>query len=380
MTRRLWLIIGIAVFVGTTTGALHPRSARAGVLDSAKSVPRFEVDPFWPKPLPHNWVLGQAPSVFVDQQDHVWIITRPRTLTRNDIGASLNPPTSECCVPAPPVIEFDQAGNVLQAWGGPGPGYEWPETEHGIAVDNKGNVWIGGSGARDRQILKFTNDGKFLLQIGHALPSSEKERKTANSADVDNLASAANMFVDAKANEVFVADGYVNRRVIVFDADTGRFKRQWGAYGNQPDDVAPRTRDPKEKPSQQFNIVHSVKMSADGIVYAVDRYNNRVQLFTPDGKFLREVFIARDTTDSRGTASDVAFSPDKAQKFLYVADAANYKVRILDRSTLDAVGSFGRQGYYAGQWHWLHGLATDSKGNLYTSESQGNRVQKFAIK
>ncbi|HVZ19739.1 MAG TPA: hypothetical protein VG871_01685 [Vicinamibacterales bacterium] len=341
-------------------------------------MPRFEVDPFWPKPLPHNWVLGQAPSVFVDQQDHIWLITRPRTLTKNDIGASLTPPTSECCVPAPPVIEFDQNGDVLQAWGGPGQGYEWPETEHGITVDAKGNVWIGGSGARDRQILKFTNDGKFLLQIGHALPPSVK--KTANSADVENLASAANMFVDNQTNEVFVADGYVNRRVIVFDADTGRFKRQWGAYGNQVEDAAPRTRDPKAAPSQQFNIVHSVKMSSDRIVYAVDRYNNRVQLFTPEGKFLREVFIARDTTDSRGTASDVAFSPDKAQRFLYVADAANYKVRILDRVTLEVLGSFGRQGYYAGQWHWLHGLATDSKGNLYTSESQGNRVQKFVVK
>jgi DNA-binding beta-propeller fold protein YncE len=378
MKRRLSFIVSGLGVAMVCNGALHARSAPFAVPAVPSAAPKFEVDPFWPKPLPHNWVLGQAPSVFVDTLDHVWIITRPRTLTRNDIGASLTPPTSECCVAAPPVIEFDQTGNVLQAWGGPGKGYEWPETEHGITVDHKGNVWIGGSGGRDRQILKFTNDGKFLLQIGHQLPESQKN--AANSADTENLAAPANMLVDAKTNEVYVADGYVNRRVIVFDADTGHYKRQWGAYGNPPEDGAPRTRDPKSVPSQQFNIVHSIKMSNDRTVYAIDRYNNRVQLFTPEGKFLREEFIARDTTDSRGTASDVAFSPDKDQRFLYVADAANYKIRILDRATLQVLGSFGRQGYYAGQWHWLHGLATDSKGNLYTSESQGNRVQKFVVK
>jgi DNA-binding beta-propeller fold protein YncE len=345
---------------------------------SSARMPTFEVDPFWPKPLPNNWTLGQAPSVFVDPQDHVWIVTRPRTLTPGDAAASLNPPTAECCVPAPPVIEFDQAGNVVQAWGGPGPGYEWPDTEHGITVDYKGNVWIGGSGAGDRHILKFTHEGKFLLQIGHKLPPSTK--KSADSNDVENLASAANMFVDPTTHEVYVADGYVNRRVIVFDADTGKYKRHWGAYGNKPDDAAPKTRNPKDPPSPQFNVVHSVKMSNDRIVYAVDRYNNRVQLFTPEGKFLREVFISRETTDSRGTASDVAFSPDKSQKYLYLADAADYKVRVLDRNTLQVLGSFGRLGYYAGQWKWLHGLATDSEGNLYTSESQGNRVQKFVLK
>jgi DNA-binding beta-propeller fold protein YncE len=364
-----WLSVGWDV-TGTTAVAQTPAPPAR--------VPTFDVDPFWPKPLPHNWTLGQAPSVFVDAQDHIWIVTRPRTLTANDVAASLTPPKAECCVAAPPVIEFDQAGNVMQAWGGPGPGYEWPDTEHGIAVDAKDNVWIGGSGAGDRHILKFTNDGKFLLQIGHKVVPPAK--KAADSNDVENLAAAANMFVDSTTNEIYVADGYVNRRVIVYDADTGKYKRHWGAYGNKPDDAAPKTRNPNDPPSQQFNIVHSVKMSNDRIVYAVDRYNNRVQLFTPQGKFLREVFISRETTDSRGTASDVAFSPDKEQRFLYVADAANYKVRILDRSTLRVLGSFGTLGYYAGQWKWLHGLATDSKGNLYTSESQGNRVQKFVVR
>jgi DNA-binding beta-propeller fold protein YncE len=370
-------MIGSLAFVACAGAALCARGA-AEAVPLVKGLPTFAVDPFWPKPLPHNWVLGQAPSVFVDPQDHVWIVNRPHTLTPGDIAASLDPPTAECCVPAPPVIEFDQVGNVLQAWGGAGEGYEWPDTEHGIFVDSKGNVWIGGSGAGDRHILKFTNTGKFLLQIGHKVIPPAK--KAADSNDAENLGSAANMFVDPKTNEVFVADGYVNRRVIVFDADTGKFKRQWGAYGNKPDDAASKKRSPDGVPSPQFNIVHSVKMSNDGIVYVVDRYNNRLQLFTPDGTFLKEVFIARSTTDSRGTASDIAFSPDQGQRFLYVADAANYKVRILDRNTLEILGAFGRLGYYAGQWKWLHGLATDSKGNLYTSESQGNRVQKFIVR
>ena len=385
MNQPKWRRAGLVV-VAVTVGLWHVAFERAAAQSSKSAntpgptavAPTFEVDPWWPKPLPNNWVLGQTPSVFVDAQDHVWIVTRPRTLTDGDIGASLKPPTAECCVPAPPVIEFDAAGNVLQAWGGPGAGYEWPDTEHGITVDHKGNVWIGGSGSGDRHILKFTNTGKFLLQIGHKVAPPAK--KTPNSNDTENLDSAANMFVNPKTNEVFVADGYGNRRVIEFDADTGKYLRHWGAYGNTPDDQASKKRPSEGPASQQFNIVHSVKMSSDGQVYAVDRYNNRLQIFTPEGKFLREAFIARRTTDSRGTASDVAFSPDPEQRFLYVADAADYKIRVLDRSSLQELSSFGRLGFYPGQWKWLHGLATDSKGNLYTSESQGNRVQKFVLK
>jgi DNA-binding beta-propeller fold protein YncE len=252
------------------------------------------------------------------------------------------------------------------------------DTEHGITVDYKGNVWIGGSGSGDRQILKFTNTGRFILKIGHkAMPPA---KKTPNSSDIENLGSAANMFVNPKTNEVFVADGYGNRRVIVFDADTGAYKRHWGAYGNTPDDEASKKRHVEGPALQQFNVVHGVKMSNDGLVYVVDRYNNRLQVFSPEGRFLKEAFIARQTLDSRGTASDVSFSQDKEQRFLYVADAANYKIRILDRGTLQELGSFGRLGYYSGQWKWLHGLATDSKGNLYTSESEGNRVQKFVLR
>jgi len=342
------------------------------------AVPRFEIDPYWPKPLPNNWEMGELGAVFVDATDHIWVISRPRTLTADQIGLSLKPPTSECCIPAPPVIEFDQAGRVVQSWGGPDEkraGYEWPANEHGIFVDHKGNVWLGGNTAnQDAQILKFTRDGKFLLQIGHAKASK-------GSLDTDNLNRPAQIWVWEKTNEVFVADGYQNRRVIVFDADTGRFKRMWGAYGNKPDDAVSRDRVSNgARGSEQFNIVHGVSISNDGLVYVADRVNNRIQVFTLDGMFIKEGFIARGTLDSRGTAFAVAFSPDKAQRFLVVPDGANDKVRILDRQTLEVLDSWGRPGPYAGQWHWLHSLAVDSKGNLYTAESRGNRLQKFVNK
>jgi DNA-binding beta-propeller fold protein YncE len=342
--------------------------------DSA-STPRFEIDPFWPKLLPNNWEMGELGAVFVDAKDHIWVISRPRTLTADQIGASLSPPTSECCVPAPPVIEFDQEGRVVQSWGGPGPGYEWPANEHGIFVDDKGNVWLGGNTAnQDSQILKFTHDGKFLMQIGRAKASK-------GSLDTENLNRPAQIWVWEKTNEVFVADGYQNRRVIVFDADTGKFKRMWGAYGNKPDDSVTRDRVPEgPRGSEQFNIVHGVAIANDGLVYVSDRVNNRIQVFTLEGKFIKEGFIARGTLDSRGTAFAVAFSPDRDQKFLIVPDGANDKVRVLDRQTLRVLDSWGRAGPYAGQWHWLHSLALDSKGNLYTAESRGNRLQKFVAK
>jgi DNA-binding beta-propeller fold protein YncE len=338
-------------------------------------VPGFEVDPFWPnRPLPNNYILGELGGVYVDSQDHVWIISRPKTLTDDQKGSALNPPTSECCIPAPPVIEFDSLGNYIQGWGGPGSRYEWPDNEHGIYVDYKGNVWVGGNTiGKDDQILKFTNNGKFLLQIGH-------EGKSQGSSDIENLNRPTQVVVYQKTNEVFVADGYQNRRVIVFDADTGKFKRMWGAYGNRPDDSAPRTRSFDGPAQQQFNLVHGVSISRDDLVYVSDRINNRIQVFTLDGRFVKEGFIARRTLDTRGTAFGLAFSPDKEQKFIYVADGANDKIRILDRNSLETIGSFGCGGEYAGQWHWLHNIAIDSKGNLYTGESRGNRVQKFVFK
>ena len=365
----LIVALGVAYAVLERAAAVQAQAQKAGV-------PQFEVDPFWPK-IPEKWILSEVPGVAVDAQDHVWILQRSRTLSDWEQGASTNPPRSECCTPAPPVMEFDAAGNYVQGWGGEGAGYEWPLDEHGIHIDYKGNVWIGAAGGpnskMENHLLKFTKSGKFLLQIGH-------RGKSGGSSDTANLNQAADFYVYPKTNELFVADGYVNRRVIVFDADTGQYKRHWGAYGNRPDDAAPRTPGAQGPGGQQFNLVHGIRVSNDELVYVADRLNNRIQVFSLDGKFLKETFIARETTNL-GTAFAVGFSPDAQQQFLYVPDAGNGHVRILSRQTLELLGSFGRWGRYAGQFWAVHSVAVDSRGNIYTGEVlQGRRAQKFAFK
>jgi DNA-binding beta-propeller fold protein YncE len=336
------------------------------------TVPIFQVDPFWPR-VPDQWTLGQVAGVAVDSRDHVWVLQRPWSLQSDEVAGD---PEAECCRPAPPVMEFTPDGVYVQGWGGPGDGYEWPADEHGIHVDYKDNVWIssaGGPRLRDRtenHLLKFTRDGRFLLQIGRRGASD-------GSSDTENLNNAADMYVHPPTNELFVADGYVNRRVIVFDADTGEFKRMWGAYGDPPDDQTPNEPRYDGPAARQFNTVHGIRVSNDGTVYVADRRNNRLQLFSLDGTFEREVFIERPTR-LLGTAFSVAFSPDPEQRHLYVADAGNGRVHVLDRATLETVSSFGRIGRYAGQFVFLHNVAVDSRGNLYTAEvGGGRRVQKF---
>ena len=281
----------------------------------SEPVPRFEVDPTWPQPLPNQWIIGAVAGVAVDARDHVWVVHRPSTLQPNELRSEWTA--------APPVLEFDQAGRVVSAWGGPGDGYEWPELEHGIFVDATDHVWLGGGGQRDAQVLKFTREGAFRLQIG-------RQGRNGGSNDTANLGGAANMVVDEDANELYVADGYVNHRVIVFDATTGAYKRHWGAYGRRPDDGyfealgevlpppfsgavqherAPSQYDPAGPPPPQFRIVHAVRIARDGLVYVCDRTNDRIQVFRKDGTFVREVFIARHTLGS-GSAWDVGFSTD----------------------------------------------------------------------
>jgi DNA-binding beta-propeller fold protein YncE len=368
MNRKSSLVVIAAVAVLVVGEQALERAARAQPSGAAS----FQVDPMWPK-MPRQWILGQVSGLDVDARDHVWIIQRPWSLADDEKAKN---PEAPCCTPAPPVMEFDAAGNYIQGWGGAGQGYEWPADEHTIHVDYKGNVWIssaGGPRLRERtenQILKFTQAGKFLLQVGHRGMSK-------GSLDTANFNNAADIYVYKKTNEVFVADGYVNRRVIVLDADTGAFKRMWGAYGNTPDDAAPNRLADAGAGPQQFNLVHGVRVSDDGLVYVADRMNNRLQVFTIDGKFQREIFIERKTK-LLGTSFSIAFSPDARQQFLYLADAGNGKVHIFDRSTLGEVGQFGRIGHYAGEFVFLHNVAADSTGNLYTAEvGGGRRVQKF---
>jgi len=371
------------LFIGTALAALivalgvgqSVLQYKADAQGRTVQAPMFEVDPLWPKPLPNHWLLGWTIGVWVDEQDHIWVIHRGAGgLNNNERGLELDPPISECCRTAPPILEFDQAGNLLRHWGGPGPGYEWPQSNHGIHIDYKGNVWIGGNGQKDAQVLKFTKDGKFLMQVG-------RMGKNAGSNDRENFWRVAKIWVDPKTNEAYIADGYGNKRVAVIDADTGKMKRYWGAYGNKPEDVDLGKYDPKAPPAQQFrNPVHCVERSNDGLVYVCDRQADRVQVFQPDGKFVKEAFYAKETLGS-GSAWDITFSKDPQQRFMFLADGQNEKVRIILRETLEELTNFGDGGRQPGQFYGVHSIATDSKGNLYTTETyEGKRVQKFVYK
>jgi len=386
------VILGIASFVLQNKATVNAASVMA---------PRFEVDPMWPKPLPNHWVMGNTIGVSVDAQDHVWIIHRAGSLEPKEIYATWKPQASECCYPAPPVMAFDQEGNLIAHWGGPGQGYDWPDSNHGITVDYKGNVWIGGNGRggpqaparpgtveseqgpargqpippfKDNEILKFTKDGKFLMQIG-------KPGQSKGSNDINNVKGPAKLFIDAKTNELYVADGYGNHRVIVFDADTGKYKRHWGAYGNKPDDTPLGNYNPADPVAQQFrNPVHCAELSNDGLLYVCDRSNDRIQVFRPDGKFVKEVFVAKNTMGD-GSVWDIAFSKDPQQKYIYLADGANEKVYVIQRDNMEILTSFGDGGRQPGQFYAVHSIATDSKGNVYTTETyRGQRVQKFVYK
>ena len=404
MKRNLY--VGLA-FLGTIGGlwigseVLAKRAAAATAM-----APRFEVDPMWPKPLPNHWILGQTIGVSVDAQDHVWIIHRAGSLEAGEVHATTNPPTAKCCAPAPPVLEFDPAGNLVNSWGGPGNGYDWPDSNHGITVDYKGNVWIGGNGRgttqaatkdgkgkqakqefkldesqvagvqpfNDNMVLKFTKAGKFLMQIG-------KPGRSKGSNDTENLRLPAKTYVDPQTNELFVADGYGNHRVIVFDAETGKYKRHWGAYGKRPDDVDLGPYKPNDPPPQQFrNPVHCAEISVDRLLYVCDRVNDRIQVFKPDGSFVKEMFIEKNTLGS-GSVWDIAFSKDAEQKYIYLADGENDQVHILDRQSLQVLTSFGDGGRQPGEFYGVHSIAVDSKGNIYTTETyRGQRVQKFTYK
>jgi hypothetical protein len=359
----------------------------------AQAVPHYKVDASWPKQLPNNWMLANAPGMVIDKNDHIWIANRPRQLALADAAAAQTPPTGECCIPAPTVIEFDTQGNVLKSWGGPNFAPDWPILEHGLFIDGEGNFWIGGNyeqggGAQlaapipkpkdlslaDRQVLKISSDGKVLLEIGH--PSNGR----ANNQDTSILGLPAEVAVDDAAHEVYIADGYMNRRVVVYDSNTGAFKRGWGAYGmplSQIDNGRPPVHDTAAPDKQFRGPMDSIDISDDGLVYVTDRTGDRVQIFTKDGKFVKEFLIAPKTLGT-GSAWTTTFSRDKKQKYLYVADGFNGVIRILDRMDGHEVGTIGHKGRQAGEFDQVERVALDSHGNLYTTEVAPNtRIQKF---
>lgn len=325
----------------------------------AAKVPDFRLDPAWPKPLPHHWVLGEVSGIAVDAADNVWVVQRP--IVRRPGGTAR---------PAPPVIELDPAGNVVRAWGGPGKGYDWVGSVHGIFVDTKAYVWLAGNGPDDGQVLKFTRDGKFVLQIGHP-------GRGAGSGNAARLGRPTDLAVDMAANEVYVSDGYANRRVIVFDATTGAFKRAWGAYGHRPLDVGERYDPRKPLPGQFGRPVHCVVLAADRLLYVCDRTNDRIQVFRKNGTFVSEFRVA-PATRGMGSVWDLALWPDAGQTLLFDADGQNERVHVLRRLDGAEAGSFGRGGRKPGEFDWVHSVAIDSHGDLFTTEAhRRGRVQRF---
>lgn len=372
MTKKRNTLRWIALTL--TIGALGVAQASLRATDRQMvQAPRFEVDPVWPKPMPNHWILGSVIGVGVDSRDHVFIIHRgDSTLNqRTEAGLNANPPIAECCASAPPILEFDPAGNLVKGWGGPGEGYVWPGSNHGVAVDDKDNIWIGGNGPTDSHILKFSHEGKFLQQIGTPGQGSA-------SNDSTHFGRVAKITFDAKAGEAYVADGYGNKRVAVLDMTSGKLKRLWGAYGNKPDDARMPPYDPSAPLVQQFrNPVHCAEPTNDGMVYVCDRPNDRIQVFQKNGKFVKEVRIA-PATRGDGSVWDIAFSKDAAQKYMYLADGKNERVYVMDRLSLEILTSFGDGGRQPGQFFAVHSIATDSKGNIYTTETyEGKRLQKF---
>ena len=356
----------------------------------AGGVPRFEVDTSWqwPPALPDGAAVGVVAYVAVDRHDHAWVLHRSRQV-----------PAEVRHQAAPPVLEFDENGQFVQAWGGPADSYDWPDTEHGLFVDHEDNVWITGlnpleqsyaepTDRTDDMILKFTSGGDFLGQFGgrdrHALGRG-------GNADTESVHLATEAVVFPETNELFVADGYANRRVLVLDAQTLAFKRMWGAFGIQPPPDLGRDASPTAAAADMdlsadpdgpdiFNSVHAIKVSNDGLVYVGDRNHRRIQVFTLDGEYVKQGFVNLDGADNM-TACGLDFSPDPRQEFIYVGDYGNGHVHIVRRDTLEEVGSFGDHGPGPGDFRGLHALAVDSQGNLWTAETQprpvGSRVQRF---
>jgi DNA-binding beta-propeller fold protein YncE len=419
----LFIAVGAGVFSSERTAAQGRGGAQA---------PTFAVEKLWPKPLPNHWILGSITGVAVDAQDHIWLVHRglPSLTAGTEAGTGTTPPTAEdCCAPAPPVLEFDAAGTLISHWGGPGQGFDWPVSPGGLEVDAKGNVWItaagppepvapprgggagragggrpggaagaggdvitpvtggaagaaGGGGAagaagaaggaagrgggragapagpprpEDAHVLKFSRTGQFMLQIGKPGQLGDKDSET-------NLNHPVDVAVDATANEVYVADGGTSQRIVVFDATTGAHKRHWGGHGTD------------------FARVSCVALSKDGFVYVCDRKNDRIQVFKKDGTFVKEGFVSK-TTMLAGSTWDIAFSSDAAQRYAYVADAQDDKVFVLDRNSLETLGSFGDGGGWPGTFRLVGSLGVDSKGNLYTGETyEGKRLQKWTKK
>jgi hypothetical protein len=364
MQRTLAFVTTIALLSVIPIGGADPPKA-----------PAFIVDPAWPQ-IPNNWTLGEVTSISVDKDDHIWVLHVPQSI-----------PEAQRANAAPPVLEFDDKGKLLRSWGGPTGGDEWLGREHGIFVDTNNFIWIGGRagwprattpGLSDDVIMKFTMDGKLVMQIG-------KRGASKGNTDTENVHQATDVFVDTDAKEVYAADGYGNKRVVVFDSETGKFKRMWGAFGNPPpatfaaNAAGPQAQTTPDGPPE-FGLPHAIKVSKDGVVYVADRINNRIQMFTREGKFLKQTRLTNEGSTVVPVPAGFAFSPDPEQQILYVVDSGPMRVGIFDRKTMTQIGVLGTKGTKPGEFDIVHHMAADSKGNLYTAEIVNNRrMQRFVL-
>lgn len=386
------MLLANGVFIGNVQAASAPANGLTSIQEQTRegvAVPRFMVDAAWPR-IPETLLLGQVAGIAVDANDSVWAVHRPHSLTETDTGLARNPPTALCCQAAPPVVHFTNNGTYLGGFGGPDSAptidgiTQWPQSLHGISVDAEGMLWFGGNGNDDHVVLKYTPDGKFLRAFG-------RRGQTNGNADPALLGNPSD--VNSVDGRIYVSDGYTNRRLIGFNEGADRAFSIWGAYGEPPAqrirqgafDQSQATHQAEGAPDPHArelgSIVHCSVPSGDGQLYLCDRVNNRAQVFDiqSDGslRFVSDLVI-EPKTGGLGTVTDIALSPDK--KYLYVADMMNGRIWILLRETQEVLGHIGRIGRQAGQFTWLHSIATDSQGNIYTAEvGTGRRVQKFVL-
>ena len=370
------------------------------------ATPTYRVNALWPQPFPEDYmVLGSVTGVATDAQNNVWVVHRGHdSLEANERGMAQTPPTSSvCCMAAPFVLRFDPAGKLTSSWGGPSSTYRWPQSPGGIMVDAKGNVWISGGGLEpapeggrgrggappaaapagrggapaapppppvpDAHVLKFNSEGRHLLTIGTPGKMDGADSQTT-------LNRPTGMAYDASANEIFIADTG-NRRIIVFDADTGAYKRHWFAYGEKAAGAAPSPYNPSEPAAKSFRDATCVEIARDGMVYVCDKSSNRIQVFDKSGKFVKEHRIEPETLQN-GSVWDLVLSEDRAQRYIFVADGANNQMLVVERDSGKVLSRFSRPGRMAGELKWVHNMGIDSKGNLYTAEvGTGRRAQKF---
>ena len=364
--------IAAALLCPHLAGAQSANAKVAPGSPAAAQLPIYEVDPTWPPTLPNDWILGDIRGLFVDDRDHLWVIHMPSSLTPQEIGAAVDPPIADCCKPAPPVLELDPEGKVLQAWGGPGEGYTWFDQEHGIYIDHNGFVWLDTSDGF--HVMKFPQDGKHVMTLGE--PGVNK-----GSNDPDHLGGPANFYVEPKTNEIFIADGYRNRRVVVYDAATGKYLRHWGAYGKRPTDTEKYAYPVKlDAPPQEYSTVHGIVGTKDGLLYVSDRRGNRIQVFRQNGEYLMEKFVRPETRGS-GSGFSLQVSRDADQSILYLMDGTNQRVWMLRRTDLEILDRFGKPGRQSGEFIRAHMIAIDSQNRMYTGEAgNGRRIQRWILK